>query len=244
MTWRVAKGAWCCQGRSIAKYPRSVHGLGLAIRVSGRALMPRRALWHAVPVSPARERGAAGGDEGGPGCGLDEAGRLPHVSAFVRDAPARGRLRHPDRAGAARSRGRDHDDDLHARAEPGRDGRAEPGRSALIGSSLNGSCGHSQSISSLHCSVRLQNRRSFRELTAFVERPFAPQRGGLSQSNSNAAAYRGKLEVVAAVVTSRRYWGCPTSTGHVASLIGCVLACRSTPRTVMQSKLGRNRNDG
>jgi hypothetical protein len=45
-------------------------------------------------------------------------------------APAGSGLRHPGRAGAARAPGRERDEALHARAEPRRARRAEPGRRA------------------------------------------------------------------------------------------------------------------
>ena len=64
----------------------------------------------------------------GRGRGHRKRGHLPHAAPLVRHAPARGRLRHPHRAGAARPPRRQHDDDLHARAEPRRPGREEPGR--------------------------------------------------------------------------------------------------------------------
>ena len=53
----------------------------------------------------------------------------PHTLApFVRDAPARSRLRHPDRAGVIGSQRRQHDDDLHARPQPRRPRRRESAR--------------------------------------------------------------------------------------------------------------------
>ena len=42
---------------------------------------------------------------------------LSYAAAFLRHAPARSRVRHPHGAGAARARGRVHDDDLHACAQ-------------------------------------------------------------------------------------------------------------------------------
>src|SRR6266540_6686993 len=54
-----------------------------------------------------------------------------HVPALIRNAPARGWVRHPDRAGAARPRGRQYDDGVHARAQSWRAWRAQPGRSPL-----------------------------------------------------------------------------------------------------------------
>jgi integron integrase len=46
-----------------------------------------------------------------------EACDAAYAAALVRDASARVGLRHPHRAGAARPRGRRHDDDLHARPQ-------------------------------------------------------------------------------------------------------------------------------
>jgi hypothetical protein len=46
----------------------------------------------------------------------DEARRMPHVSALLRDSPEA--VRRPDGAGTPPSRGRKHDDDLHAGSEP------------------------------------------------------------------------------------------------------------------------------
>ena len=48
-----------------------------------------------------------------------------HAAALVRHPPARGRLRHPDHPGTARSQRCRHHDDLHARAQPRRSRRAE-----------------------------------------------------------------------------------------------------------------------
>lgn len=57
-----------------------------------------------------------------------EAGHRPHAAPLVRDTPARGRLRHPHGAGAARACGRLDDDDLHARTQQGRARRGESTR--------------------------------------------------------------------------------------------------------------------
>jgi len=62
------------------------------------------------------------------GRGGGEADELPHAAPLVRHAPAGGGLRHQDDTGAARPQGRVHDDDLHARAEEGREGRQKPRR--------------------------------------------------------------------------------------------------------------------
>jgi hypothetical protein len=83
----------------------------------------------AAAPSPARERSAAGRAPRRAGRAPDQAGDVPLLAAFVRDAPARGWLRHPHGAGAARAqRCRDHND-LHARAQPRTGSGAEPGRS-------------------------------------------------------------------------------------------------------------------
>jgi integrase len=49
-----------------------------------------------------------------------------HLQPFVRHAPPGRRVRHPHGPGAARPQGREDDDGLHPRAEPGRQGGAEP----------------------------------------------------------------------------------------------------------------------
>ena len=51
-----------------------------------------------------------------------------HTFTQLRDPFARGRLRHPHRTGVARSQGRQHDHDLHARAQPWPGSRPKLGR--------------------------------------------------------------------------------------------------------------------
>ena len=58
-----------------------------------------------------------------------QARELPHVSPFVRHAPAGGRPRHPHRAGALGPPGCHDHDDLHSRPQPRPIGRAESRRS-------------------------------------------------------------------------------------------------------------------
>lgn len=60
-----------------------------------------------------------------------EAGVAPRVAPFVRHAPAAGGLRHPHGAGTAGTRGRQHNDDLHPRAQPGRSRYSQPAGRAL-----------------------------------------------------------------------------------------------------------------
>jgi len=57
-----------------------------------------------------------------------QAGDSTHAPPFVRDASARRRPRHPDGAGATGPPRREHDADLHPRAEPWPIGGAEPSR--------------------------------------------------------------------------------------------------------------------
>lgn len=66
-----------------------------------------------------------------------ETRELPHAQALVRDAFARGRLRHPHGAGAARALGRLHHDDLHARAQPRRARGGESARPAVTAAYTN-----------------------------------------------------------------------------------------------------------
>jgi hypothetical protein len=70
--------------------------------------------------------GAASGLSGCAKGGTHQAGELSYVPALVRDAFARGWVRHPDRAGAAGTRGCEHDDDLDARPESRRAGLRSP----------------------------------------------------------------------------------------------------------------------
>jgi integrase len=78
-----------------------------------------------VQVAYAREQHAL---DLADGCGDRQAGDAAYTTSFVRDAFARIGLRHPDRAGASRACGCEHDDDLHARAEPRRTGSGESTR--------------------------------------------------------------------------------------------------------------------
>jgi putative addiction module killer protein len=66
------------------------------------------------PVDPAA-RGARGRAPRRP----HEARQLPHAAALVRHASAGGGLRHPHHPGAAGPQGREHNDDLHPRAQQG-----------------------------------------------------------------------------------------------------------------------------
>jgi hypothetical protein len=133
---RLARG-------SGAQIPKREHRVGLAIRVSGCPHLSRPGVRPAVAIPPARVSDPARGDRGRT-CGVyHEARELSHVSAFVRDSPARGWVRHSHRPGTARARGCQHHHALHARARQGADGCEEPGGSAahrLAGSQPRSVC--------------------------------------------------------------------------------------------------------
>jgi hypothetical protein len=78
--------------------------------------------------SATRRQGCGAGRRHLPPC------HLSFAAAFVCHPAARGRVRHSDDSGPARASGRENDDDLHARVEPGRAGRAESARSIRAGS--------------------------------------------------------------------------------------------------------------
>lgn len=83
------------------------------ISTDPRSGVRRRHHAHESPIA----RGANGSHR--------QARHLPHVSPFLRDPSAGRWLRHPHDSRAARTQGRQHDDDLHPRAEPGRPGSAK-----------------------------------------------------------------------------------------------------------------------
>ena len=98
-----------------------------------RVRVPGRVKWRDLSASPARDGGPAGRASSRPGGGHREARDLSHASSLVRHPSSRGRLRHPDAPGALGALGREHDDDLHARAEPGSTGGSESGGPAGSG---------------------------------------------------------------------------------------------------------------
>jgi integron integrase len=83
------------------------------------------------PQASSRRVGAPARGEGSAARGRDRQAReLPYVAPLIRHASARGRLRHPHRAGAARALRRVDDHDLHTCAQQGRARSEEPARSA------------------------------------------------------------------------------------------------------------------
>ena len=97
-----------------------------------------------APRAPARsppDRGSPPARAAGPRISdrpARQAGVVPHLPPFVRDAPAGGRLRPAHDPEAARPRGRAHDDDLHARAQPRSAWRAQSARGVGSGEGAGG----------------------------------------------------------------------------------------------------------
>ena len=111
------------------------------------------------------ESGAAGGAGCRVGGGTGETGHVPYAAAFVRDAPAPGRLRYPDGAGAPGTPGRGDDDDLYARTESRGVRRAESGGSAVRSPWVElpycramGSC-DAGDVSGIRCNARVTGDR-------------------------------------------------------------------------------------
>jgi integrase len=92
---------------------RRAHVRPHRIRPPAAAPLPR--VGRAARLPPGRPRGRR-----------REAGHLPHPAPQLRHPPARGRPRHPHGAGATRPLRRLDDDDLHPRAQPASQRRAEP----------------------------------------------------------------------------------------------------------------------
>jgi integrase len=98
------------------KYPRGRTKLGLAIRVSIGQPVDRSTRRDGAAAPSGRESSPAR-RAGGSAQGRARQARVAACpAAQLRHAPARERLRHPDRPGAARPQGRFDDDGLHARS--------------------------------------------------------------------------------------------------------------------------------
>lgn len=92
--------------------------MGMAMDFPGASTVsgPRNRAQLSAP--PRRVRPSAGGERGGGSGRLKKACHLPHLPPFLRHAPPRGRVRHPDDPGAAGTPRRQHHDDLHPRPQP------------------------------------------------------------------------------------------------------------------------------
>src|SRR5262245_40352992 len=104
--------------------------MAVAVGLPGDTALRRPGHRPAPAPSFARDRLAASGARGRSPGGPWEACDAPYVSALVRHASARGRTRHPYRPGAPGTQRRQHDDDLHTRAQPRALARDEPRRSS------------------------------------------------------------------------------------------------------------------
>jgi predicted RNA binding protein YcfA (HicA-like mRNA interferase family) len=117
--------------------------VGVAIRLPVISAVRASSVGSPHALSPPRVRRTAGRDPRRPPGRHDHTRGLSHPAPLLRDAPAGGWLRaasapavlrrakHPGRAGTARSRGRQHDDDLHTRVEPWGPGCPMPRRPSV-----------------------------------------------------------------------------------------------------------------
>jgi hypothetical protein len=120
-------------GRARPQLPERAARMGMAVGLSGDEALRGPGDWRAPPTPPPRVGAPARGEGRGQEGRYHEAGNLPHLAPFLRDAPAGGGVRHPDDPGTARAQERRHYDDLHARAQPGRTVGAEPPGWAVMG---------------------------------------------------------------------------------------------------------------
>ena len=129
--WRLASL------RPAAKVPECTDVLAVVVGVSRRrhfASIRIQASYVRHPSAPAER--PAGGQAGLRAAGIEKSASYAYLPPFVRDPPARGRLRHPHGPGAARPLRREDDDDLHARPQQGWARRAQPARSGKISMTL------------------------------------------------------------------------------------------------------------
>ena len=105
--------------------------VGLAVGLPRCHALHRSAYGGSSPFSLARDGGAEGRPRGGPQGRHSQTRHATRLSPQFRHPFTPGQLRHPDGARTAWPQGREYDDDLHPRAEPGRSRRPEPPGSAL-----------------------------------------------------------------------------------------------------------------
>ena len=130
------------------------------------------------------------GREGrGPGGRHFASSHVPFAQAQLRDPPARGRVRHPNDSGTARTSRREHDHDLHPRPEPGRTRCSKPAGPTWPR--------REPPLNPLSCDARwridaietgLSGRRSVEDSQAKCRRRLALQRNGTQ------ALWRGTLQ--------------------------------------------------
>jgi len=105
--------------RDRAKIPARGKGMGVAVCVSFFSFIIRSAFSRSCETATSYRRNslAGRGEESSTRIGYYQTGDVSHTAAFVRDALTRAWLRHPNRAGVARTQGREHNNGLHARAQ-------------------------------------------------------------------------------------------------------------------------------
>ena len=130
---RLEQGIWggvsaVCLG---AKVPSCWSRMALAVRVPIQNDIDRSSIRCEASPSRRREIGSTVDAAGASKHWTHETSDSAHTAPLLCHTFARGRVRHSDRSGVARSQGRIHDDDLHARAESRGSGSAEPARPLL-----------------------------------------------------------------------------------------------------------------
>ena len=107
-------------------------GVAMAMGVSAGTTLakPKDRRRGPTPCSP--DDHPAGRSRGRPTRRYPEARHLPHLQAFLRDASAGIRLRHPYHSGASRPRRREDDYDLHSRPHSWSQRRSKPHGSTMI----------------------------------------------------------------------------------------------------------------
>ena len=113
--------------RARPQVPERRPRLGVAVALSRDPLLRRSRHPRAAPAPPPRIGAPARREGRRPARWDRETRHTAHVTPLVRDAPPRGRVRHPHRSRAPRASRHQNDHDLHARAEPGTRRRPEPG---------------------------------------------------------------------------------------------------------------------
>jgi Phage integrase, N-terminal SAM-like domain len=133
---RVGPGRAALRARP--QIPERTHRMGLAVRVSRVSGVYGSEMGSTDAVSSARIRRAESGRARGTAGRDREACRSTHFQALIRNTPDRGWPRHQNRPGAARARGRQHDDGVHARAQSRSARRAQSCRPTLMSANAVG----------------------------------------------------------------------------------------------------------
>ena len=139
--------------------------VAVAVDISGDEPVARCVDRSGASASSPRNGGAEKGTGRGPAGRHPEARDMPLISTFIRDPSSGARPGHPDGAGIARTSGRGHHVDLHARAGTRSKGRPESPRSAM-----------SIAIHSVSCACNPSSFKCFAQNTALRSRATQPAR--------------------------------------------------------------------